>query len=255
MATNGDASIAGLGTFEREYRVSKVMAISGLVFGIGSLLMGILMLVLTIFKLDSTATSTGSQIGQIVGAVFFFVVGGGMLWFLFISRNSGIKVYGEGMVVTQRGKEKIFPWGEISALYVDVVKVTVNGKETMHRKYEIRRHDGEKVILTHLIKQVEEIAQRVETETYQRMFPGWLASLRKSASSEGLAFEPFRLRSDALLHNSESLLIGQISNVEVNDGKIVIGQRDAGRPWATVAYSKVPNAAVFLGLLAALRTA
>ena len=253
MATDGNANAAALGAFEREYQTSKGMVIGGLIFGIACLLFGVLCLALTVFGLDATATSTGNKIGGIIGAIFFFILGGFLIWCYISFRHSGVKVYANGLFVTQRGREQIFPWDEISALYVDVVVRVINGRESTGRIYTIHKFNGEKVRLTTIIKQVEEIAQRVGTETYQRMFPGWLAGLQKDAYPDGLAFEPFRLRRDVLLQGNESLPVAQIGSVEINDGKILVSPRDAGIPWAKVPYNKVPNAAIFLSLLEALR--
>jgi len=193
-----------------------------------------------------------------------FAVRGLKLWVL---------VYRTGVFVWHRGKVLAFPWGDIRAVQMTGIpdktvlqqdldprqmpKTVWYDLEKSRRRVfgttiTLTRTDGEQVSLFSTLDSFAALGQRVQEETFRRLFPSYLADLQDGSK---LDFGPLKCDRDAIYVGKKSLPWSQVDTVAKASDKLEIKHKVGSKTktWAKCDLNEFVNLHVLMEIVQAMR--
>lgn len=203
----------------------------------------------------------GMFIGPGVGLYLItFAIRGRKLWVL---------VYPTGLFVWHRGRVTGCPWDEIQVVQFNGLPdkaalnrpigndgfpesvwfdLTRSGRRVFGTTITLTRGDLEEATLTSTLTDFAELGQRVQQETYRRLFPKYWRDFQ-----EGLiTFGSVTCDLHAITVGKKSLRWSRVQSVERVADKLEIKQKEKKKAWAKVDLNAIVNLHVLLGIASAV---
>lgn len=238
-----------LGALQSEHlraRQFVALAIVGIVF---TLLIACGVIALILFATSSGKTSDMNAAYGMV--VLSLVLCGFCVWALLNQKDIQVRIYENGLTYTRGAKMQTFRWDKIELLWTKIVDNYVNGLRVRTTAYTLQKANGEKVILSHAIENIERVGERVNEETFRRIYP---RSLQTIENGGDVSFGKFALTPKGIQNGKDFIGWQDVKEAEVKEGKIRVLQQTGGK-WASILYGNLPNAPVFLALVEQMKRA
>jgi hypothetical protein len=163
-----------------------------------------------------------------------------------IERDLCVIVMRDGFVLSRGDQDSVFRWGDIVAVWEAITEARQNGikLKTIYR-YTVQQRDGQKIVLTDTLEDIEKLGSTIQKEVTQRLLSQAHDALN---AGQTLDFGKVGVSRSGIIISKKTTPWNHIKNVDVNDGFIAIS-RD-GKPLNWVAkVGDIPNVYVFLTLV------
>jgi hypothetical protein len=224
-------------------------------------LFGLLFSVMAIvFAINGTGSSpTANAVGvSVLGGLGLLLLG---LLIRYLSRTPHfsakvrareVHVFQDGFIpVTEAGATNVFRFDAIRSISQRIVERYFNGAHylTTHR-YEIVRHDGGRVVLTHFHSEAADMGAMISTAVAKVQAPKVLEALNNGQS---VGFGDLTLTPQGVATPRNGLLPwDDILRVEVVDGNVNLRKMNKGRPLSSTPTVRFLNLYTFLILVQAI---
>ncbi len=149
----------------------------------------------------------------------------------------------------------------VAMLWDDVVELRVTRRNLRRWSGDsctLVSRDGQRLELTDQLSGVDEISARLERDHVLRLLPGCVSAVKEGRT---VAFGPFTVSAEGLAHRDRRLAWKEVGGGGTAGHLLVVGDvRNGIRvlpkgivAWAREPYDEIPNAAVLLALVQALR--
>lgn len=233
---------SALGALQSEHKRARkftALLIAGIVL---TLLIALGLAAMLLFADSSGKTSDTVAVYVILGlclafAAFFAVI-------LLYEKDVRVQVFENGLTFTRGAKLQAFLWDEIELFWTKIVDNYVNGVRMRTSEYTLQKANGEKLRLLHSIENVEQIGRRIDEEVFRRIFPRDLQTIKNGAA---VPFGKFAVTPAGIQKDKDFIRWADVKAVQTKEGKIRVENQN-GKNWASVLYSNIPNALIFLAL-------
>ena len=201
----------------------------------------------------------GMFVGPGVGLYLIgFAVRGMKLWVL---------TYPTGLFVWHRGRVVAFPWDDIQAIQIsglpdkavivrdaDVVwyDLSRSGRRVFGTTITVTRADGEQVVLPSTLDDFPTLGQRLQEETYRRLYPPMWAEFEGLGSLE---FGPVTVSRGGVKIGKDTLSWPEVDSLERVSDKLEVKKVGKKKAWSKVDLNDLVNPHVLMGIAAAARPA
>lgn len=163
-----------------------------------------------------------------------------------IERDFCVVVMRDGFVLSRGDQDSVFRWGDVVAVWESTTEVRQNyvKLKTMYR-YTIRHRDGQRIVLTDTLEEIEKLGRSIQKEVTQR-----LVSQAHDALNAGqtVDFGKVGVSRSGIIISKKTTPWNQIKKVDVSDGFIAISRDGKPLNWVSK-VGDIPNVYVFLTLV------
>ena len=207
-------------------------------------------------------------------AVMFVAPGVGIYLIAFAIRGMKLAalVYPTGLFVRHRGRVVAFPWNDVKVIQIsglpqkavlqcqqppDVEHTTVwfdlsrSRRRTLGTTITITREDGEQATLASTLDGFAELGQRIQEETFRRLFPRSLVELSYGTI---LTFGPLWCDRNRLVFGKQEVLWSELESLDRVADLLHLKRVGKKKVFAKCAVSDVVNLHVLMGLAASSRS-
>jgi hypothetical protein len=163
-----------------------------------------------------------------------------------IERDLCVVVMRDGFVLSKGDQDSVFRWGDIVAVWESITEVRQNYiKLKTNYRYTIRHRDGQKIVLTDTLENIEKLGRAIQKEVTQRL----LAQAHDALNAgQTVDFGKVGVSRSGIIISKKTTPWKQIKKVDASDGFIAISRH--GKPLNWVAkMGDIPNVYVFLTLV------
>ena len=249
MMAGPTRDIAQFGAPLGEYRGG----LARILYGLG----GLLIAGLGVFLVLGAALGggAGSDPTSFIIVLFFAVLlmglGGYMLWLVIASWGTRVQLFEGGFSATQLGKTTTAAWGDVASINQAITRIRYYGIPVWTSySYRLALTNGQKLRLTETIGKVSKMGEAMQTQITHTLTPRALEALRTGAT---LPFGKLSVNPMGISNGAETLPWHEISNVNVQNGVIIVGKVGKRLRWTSASVAKTPNAYVFLSLVDMMR--
>ena len=198
------------------------------------------------------ATDIGVVVMFLIIALLILGIGGFMLWQVIASLGTRVQLFEGGFSATQRGKTTVAAWGDLASITQQIIRMRYYGIIPIWTSYSYRLTltNGQKLRFTETIGKADKMGETMQKQITKALTPRALESLRTGAS---LPFGKLSVNPLGISNGTETLPWGEISNVTIQNGVIIIGKTGKRLRWGSTSIAKTPNAYVFLSLVDIMR--
>lgn len=225
-----------LGTARSEYRVN---------WGRFFLTSGLFVLCFIIFV--TLSFLAGSYIISIL-SMFLLLSAAYYLIKLILHHNLRVVVFPGGLAYMRLNRTKILRWEDASILWEQIKEHHLNFIPLYSDfRYTIETRQGEKLILDHTIKGIEDLGLTLKKRIGEILIPRTVESLK---AGQTVQFGDLSLNNKGLTFKDQSLSWNELKDIQVVEGQIQIhSTRKRWFPWASLKYAVIPNAFIFIHLM------
>ena len=218
-------------------------------YGVGAVILIALGAVLALSAIGSS--DAGSMVLLAIFALALAGLGVYLIVLAFRSIGTTVQLFEGGFNATQHGKTTVAAWGDVASITQQIIRHRYRGIPiwTSH-SYRLELANGEKLRFTETIGKISEMGEKMQRQITHTLTPRALEALRAGAS---LPFGKLSINPLGISNGSETLPWGQISNVTIQNGSIIIGKAGKRLRWTSTPVSKTPNAYIFLSLVDIMR--
>ena len=218
-------------------------------YGIGALVclgLGAVMILAGVGSSD-----TGSLVILTIIGLLFVGLAGYLLWRVIGAMGTRVQLFEGGFSATQRGKTTTSAWGDVASITQAIVQQRYYGIPIWTSyNYRLTLTNGQKLRFTETIGKVRQMGETMQRQITHALTPRALEALRTGAT---LPFGKMSVNPMGISNGAETLPWNQISNVTAVSGAIIIGKVGKKLRWGSLAFSKTPNAYIFLSLVDIMR--
>jgi hypothetical protein len=207
------------------------------------------------------ALLAGMFVGPGVGLYLIaFATRGRKLWVL---------TYPTGLFIWHRGRVVAFPWDDVKAVQIAGLPdqavlhraddednptgtfwfdLSRAGRRVLGTTIVLTRADGEQISLPSTLADFAALGQRVQEETYRRLFPVMLEAFQ---SGQALSFGPVICMLGGISVGKDFLPWNQVAAVERASDKLEVKRVGKKKAWGKSDFNVVVNPHVFMGIVAA----
>lgn len=190
----------------------------------------------------------GGTAGVVVLGMLLVLLGVGASLAVWRNRSRRVFVCEHG-IIEQRGQQRTeLLWHDVSSLICERVQLNQAGglvSQTIAR-FILRTDAGAKLVLDHLLADIDALGDEVERQVNRRQLPRARARI---AAGESVAFAPLTVSVRGLARGTRELAWERMARVEVADGQVCIFARGEASAWTKVSYAKLSNALTLLELV------
>jgi hypothetical protein len=235
-----------LGNPVATYTSSKSGVIFTVIFGALLVIGGI-----GVFILGVTPPAAGSvndsAIVELIIGVIMFAVGAFVIYRAWHITALQVQVFTGGLVSTTRQGTIVFPWEQIVAVWQQVTKHYTNGvySGTTH-SYTIQRRDGPKANFSDALRQVEQLGNAIQQETFKYLFPQAVAAY---TAGQPLYFGKLTISQQGISNGKETVAWHDVNSIRLNKGMISVSKQGKWFNWSNATVGQTPNVFIFLALV------
>jgi Family of unknown function (DUF6585) len=184
----------------------------------------------------------------------FYILGGILLalgmwsfWTGIRERGLQVLVFPEGLTYTARGATEVLRWEDITEVIQQITKHYTNGVYTgTTHIYTVRRVGRPELKFNDALKNVEELGNTIQQESYKRLLPRAIATYNAGGI---LHFGKLSVSQQGLSNGKESLPWSDIKGIRLDKGLISVSKEGKWLNWATANVAQTPNIFVFTALV------
>lgn len=181
-------------------------------------------------------------------ALALFVLGLLAGWRAYVNWNKGVAVYEKGFVLRDRKGAHPWTWEEVASLTEAVTRHYANGIYTgTTHVYTLISRRNERLVLSDLFKQVEELAQAIEQATFPILYDRAAAQYNRGQT---LLFGPVAVNKAGLRIGKKIYPWLEVEEVSVHRGVLKVSKKDGS--WlsgASAPAASIPNLRVLLSII------
>lgn len=259
-------ALTELGEPDAVFRISTGRFVAKLLLGGGLVLFGLVLNYFWWFR-------GPARIGHVEILLLFVppLLGVSLLHHLYRQRGLTVLLYPAGLLWLQRGKAQIFPWPEVAAISLHMVRSRQPVLEYNERgeltscvvppvlhaialwkvSLTLIRYDGEHAVLTPALSRFDELATEIQRRTFPQMWHNaWILLER---SPEPLSFGPWQLSRQGLHTGNDRIPWSEFHSLQIANGKLLVRRKGRWKSWRSIEVHTVPNLHLFWALVEELR--
>jgi hypothetical protein len=197
------------------------------------------------------SAGAGQSLGLVLVALIF--ISAGLLAPLMFLLKRGQRVYlcTEGLAHVKGGQPDVVRWDQVEAVVQAVTRQTIRVHfipvaVITHHAYTVHRRDGRKLVFQDRWRNVEHLGTTLAREVARYLVPRAIASYSAGAP---VAFGDLSVSQQGFSRRGKLLPWREYQGFQTNTGSVVIKQRGKRMSWAVIPVRRIPNFAVFLGLM------
>ncbi|GAB2822681.1 hypothetical protein GCM10027176_28760 [Actinoallomurus bryophytorum] len=150
-----------------------------------------------------------------------------------------VYLYGNGLILADRGDMKVFAWDAIKEMRVSGVRI--GSSETVSWRCVLVRADSTEAVVGPEFPGVQDVVEAVSSAVTERLLPKYISRVETGGS---VRFGPFTISREGITKDDEQVPWPQVASVEISNGMVYMNRRDrtAGM---TATAGEVPNAVAF----------
>ena len=155
---------------------------------------------------------------------------------IFQSLGTSVQLFAGGFSAKKRGKTTIAAWGDVATITQQIIRHRYRGITiwTSH-VYKLELTNGEKLRFTEALGKITELGEKMQQQITHTLTPRALEALRSGAS---LPFGKLSVNPLGISNGTETLAWGEISDVKLQNGVIVIGKVGKRLRWTSAAVGE-----------------
>lgn len=254
-----DAAIASLGQPLSVHHVAGKVVQTKIAMGMGLIVLGI--------ACNALWYAIQGNIAHGFGHILFtpIVFGIGLIGQVIWNRGVRIYTYPVGVLRVSRDKVETFLWDEIASIKVRTDTMKVFGERNEQGEWntlwiegviptvklwtmwiEITRQDGTSLKLTPLLEDFAGLSQRIQVETFRRMWP---VARNQLAQGEPVSFGMVTARSDGMLIGKKTIAWSAIQTIAIKGNFVSVGANSYWKSKLTFVGWMVSNPHVLFALI------
>jgi hypothetical protein len=163
-----------------------------------------------------------------------------------IERDLCVVVMQNGFVLSKGGTDSVFRWEDIVAVWESITDVRQNSIELKtNYRYTIRHRDGQKIVLTDTLENIEKLGRIIQKEVTQRLLAQAHDALNAGKTVD---FGKVGVSKSGIIFGKKTTPWKQIKKVDASDGFIAISRHGTPLKWVAK-MGNIPNVYVFLTLV------
>ncbi|SRR5579875_117280 len=216
---------------------------------VNNTILGVVCFIIGAFLLFASTAPSGG-VGVAVAGVLFIV--GALAAFFLVIRSFGklITVYQGGLTIKRGSSAEAIPWDDITGYFINVTRTRSYGIPVYTtRIYTITRRSGQRIAIRGY-QQIEQLANIIERETANRLYPQMAAAYRMG---QPIPFGPFTISQAGIAKGAEMAPWNTITNVRVANGIFSVHRQGKMLGW-TARVPQLPNLVATLTLINNIRS-
>lgn len=164
------------------------------------------------------------------------------------TRDYRVEADDQKVVVSNLGKDDVYPWDDANSIYQSITKHYRNGIYTGTTNiYTLVLKNGKKVIFNNTLQRVEDLGQLIQNAISKRAYPSVIAAIN---SGNTVYFDKIGISREGISNgNNNKIQWSEIQAVKVENGVIKVSKQGKWFGWANVPVAKIPNLFVFLSVV------